>query len=129
MAMKYKNYQYVIDQAYMTPELSLPKIEEQHYQVNHATVGYFVASSWRLPKDVCQIILQHHERDYLATIGDPTKQDLYAILKLAENIISLKYVERPSADWLYIEADVLRVLDINKDNLPDIIKQASEAIS
>ena len=129
MAMKYDNYQEVIDKAYTTPERSLPNIEEQHYQVNHATIGYYVASSWRLPKDVCQIILQHHERDYLATITDPVKQDLYAVLKLAENIISVKYLERSSADWGYIETEVLKVLGISQSELPGLIKQTNDDIS
>ena len=129
MSMKYDNYQEVIDKAYTTPEISLPNIEEQHYQVNHATIGYYVASSWRLPKDVCQIILQHHERDYLATITDSVKQDLYAVLKLAENIISVKYLERSSADWGYIETEVLKVLGISQSELPEIIKQTNDDIS
>ena len=129
MAMKYNNYQEVIDKAYTTPEISLPNIEEQHYQVNHATIGYYVASSWRLPKDVCQIILQHHERDYFATITDPVKQDLYAVLKLAENIISVKYLERSSADWGYIETEVLKVLGISQSELPGIIKQTNDNIT
>ncbi len=123
MAMKYSNYQDVIDQLRLTPDLSLIELEEQHYHANHAIVGYYVASSWRLPKDVCQIILQHHERDYLNKLDGSLEQDLFSILKLAEHIISLKYLEAPSPDWVYIEEQALSVLAIKKEDLNDIINQ------
>ena len=92
MAMKYDNYQEIVDQIVLTPDLSLIELEENNFHANHATIGYYVASSWRLPKDVCQIILQHHERDYLDKLNGSPEQDLFAILKLAEHVISLKYI-------------------------------------
>lgn len=126
MAMKYDNYQDVIDQALITSELSLIELEEQHYHANHATIGYYVASSWRLPKDVCQIILQHHERDYLDNLNGSPEQDLFAVLKLAEHIASLKYLDCPSPDWEYLETAVLSILAIKKNDLADIIAQRIE---
>lgn len=128
MAMKHNDYQQVFDQAISTPALSLTEIEEKNYQVNHATIGYFVATSWRLPKDVCQIILQHHERDYLNKLDNSAQQDLFAILKLAEHIISLKYLEYDSTDWAYIETAVLSILAINKDDLAEVISEITASI-
>lgn len=128
MAMKYRDYQDVVDKLVLTPELSLIEIEEKNYQVNHATIGYYVASSWRLPKDVCQIILQHHERDYLDIIDGSQEQDLFSILKLAEHIVSLKLLDVPSPDWPYFEEAVLSILAIKKEDLNDIIAQISESL-
>ncbi len=127
MAMKYQNYQDIIDQALVTSELSLIELEEKHYHANHATIGYYVASSWRLPKDVCQIILQHHERDYLDKLDGSTEQDLFAVLKLAEHIMSLKHLDCASPDWAYLEAAVLSVLAINKEELAHTIAQIIES--
>lgn len=128
MAMKYKNYQEVVDQLVFTPNISLIELEEQNYHANHATIGYFVASSWRLPKDVCQIILQHHERDYLDQINGSLEQDLFSILKLAENIISLKYLGEPYADWPHIEKAALSILSITEEELPDVISDIIQTI-
>lgn len=128
MAMKYNNYQEIIDQLVLTPNLSLIELEEQHYHANHATLGYYVASSWRLPKDVCQIILQHHERDYLNKLNGSHEQDLFSILKLAEHIISLKYLDVPSADWPYVEKAVLTVLAIEKQDLDNVITQITVSL-
>ena len=123
MAMKYDDYQDTVDQALVTSELSLIELEEKNYNANHATIGYYVASSWRLPKDVCQIILQHHERDYLDKLNGSQEQDLFAVLKLAEHIASIKYLDCPSPDWPYLETAALSILAIEKDELDDIITQ------
>ncbi len=128
MAMKYGDYQEIVDQAILTSELSLIELEEKRYHANHATIGYYVASSWRLPKDVCQIILQHHERDYLNKPDGSPEQDLFAVLKLAEHIISLKYLNCASPDWVYLEEAVLNILTINKDDLAEVITQLTESL-
>ncbi|OUR62553.1 hypothetical protein A9Q74_04670 [Colwellia sp. 39_35_sub15_T18] len=128
MAMKYQNYQDIADQALVTPGLSLIELEEKHYHANHATIGYYVASSWRLPKDVCQIILQHHERDYLDRLDGSVEQDLFAVLKLAEHIVSLKYLDCASPDWAYLEEAALAILAINQDQLAAIITQITESL-
>lgn len=125
MAMKYNNYQQVIDRALTTPELSIIEIEEKNYQVNHATIGYYVATSWRLPKDICQIILQHHDRDYFNKLDNSLEQDLFAVLKLAEHIISLKYLDYDSADWAYIETAVLSIMAIDKEELVGVISEVT----
>jgi len=128
MAMKYDNYQEIVDQIVLTPDLSLIELEEQHYHANHATIGYYVASSWRLPKDVCQIILQHHERDYLDKLNGSPEQDLFSILKLAEHVISLKYLDVPSSDWAYLEEAALSILSIKKEDLTEVIEQITESL-
>lgn len=128
MAMQYQNYQDILDQAMITPELSLIELEEKHYHVNHATIGYYVASSWRLPKDVCQIILQHHERDYLDKLNGSPEQDLFSILKLAEHVISLKYLDCASPDWPYLEEAALSILAINKEDLAEVITEITESL-
>ncbi|MBU2925176.1 HDOD domain-containing protein [Colwellia sp. 4_MG-2023] len=128
MAMKHTNYQAVVEQLTLTSDLSLITLEEQHFQVNHAILGYYVASSWRLPKDVCQIILQHHERDYLDKINGSPEQDLFAILKLAEHVVSLKNLDEASSDWPYLEKPILSILGIKKEELPETILQINGAI-
>jgi len=128
MAMKYDNYQEIVDQIVLTPDLSLIELEEKHYHANHATIGYYVASSWRLPKDVCQIILQHHERDYLNRLNGSPEQDLFAVLKLAEHVISLKYTDCASPDWPYLEEAALSILAIDKADLAEVITQITESL-
>lgn len=125
MAMKYKDYQQTLDTAVLTPEKNLNEIEEEAYGVNHSTVGFYVASSWRLPKNVCHIILQQQERDFISAIDGSEEQDLYAVLKLSEFLISMKYLDRASSDWSYIKENVCKVININEENLQSLITEFS----
>jgi len=123
MAMKYDDYQQILDEGLTTPELELTSVEEAHYGFNHTTIGYYVASSWRLPKDVCQIILQHHERSFLTELNGSEAQDLFSVLKLCEHLMSLKYLERPSTDWPYVKEKVLCVMGIDGNALQALITE------
>ena len=126
MAMKYDDYQQILDDGLTTPELELTAVEEAHYGFNHTTIGYYVASSWRLPKDVCQIILQHHERSFLDKLNGSEGQDLFAVLKFCEHLMSLKYLERPSTDWPYVEEKVLAILSIDEKALQALITEFTD---
>jgi len=126
MAMKYDDYQQILDDGLTTPELELTAVEEAHYGFNHTTIGYYVASSWRLPKDVCQIILQHHERSFLDKLNGSEGQDLFAVLKFCEHLMSLKYLERPSTDWPYVGEKVLAILSIDEKALQTLITEFTD---
>lgn len=126
MATKYSDYADTLEKAINTPSKTLPNIEESVYKVNHATIGYYVASSWRLPKDICQLILKHHERDFLYKLDNSEEQLHYAILKLAENIVHQHKHITPSADWTFIQDTVLTVLDIDEEDVKDIMEDLSE---
>lgn len=126
MAMKYNDYQQFLDQSLTTPEFALTEQEERHYQVNHATIGYYVASSWRLPRDVCQIILQHHERDFLNKLDGSEDQDLFAVLKLSEQLTSIKHTDCDTSDWLFLKEKVQEVLGINDETLDDLYEEFTD---
>jgi len=128
MAMKFNDYQSALERAIKSPTETLPEIEETAYQVNHATIGYYVASSWRLPKDICQLILSHHDRDFLKVIDGSAQQHCYAILKMAENIVWLHKHFCNSADWHYIADSIFTVLDIDEDDMKDIIEDLSDEL-
>ncbi|MEY8216264.1 MAG: HDOD domain-containing protein [Colwellia sp.] len=127
MAMKYDDYQQLLDKALTTPEIALTEVEEQHYGVNHATIGYYVASSWRLPKNVCQMILQHRDRNFISKLNGSQEQDLFAVLKLSEQLISLKYSDCPSADWPYVQENVCKVLAIDEDTLQSLVLEFTDS--
>jgi HD-like signal output (HDOD) protein len=119
MAMKYSDYNDTYELAYHDQTKTLPMIEDETFGVNHATIGYYVASSWRLPKDICQLILSHHDRGFLKLKGSCDENFYYAILKLAENIVHNHKHFRDSADWPYIHEMVFTLLDIDDDDYKD----------
>lgn len=56
LALKYRDYKDILIKANDRNDNPIAH-EEQAYDTNHAILGYYVASSWHLPKDICQIIL------------------------------------------------------------------------
>lgn len=129
MAMKYANYHEVLQLAQQSTGDNLVTIEEQKFGVNHATIGYYVASSWRLPVDICQLILRHHDRDFLNKLDNSELQTCFAILKMAENITyQLKYFNA-SNDWAFLQDTVFTVLDCDEYDYQDLVEDCTEQLA
>lgn len=127
LALKYRDYKEVLTEANNTGVNSI-QLEEKNYQTNHAVLGYYVASSWHLPKEICSLILQHHEPDYLAHISGSKEQLAYAVLKAAEHLVERVKRHDVSPDWEAIKADVFDVLGITSLDFEDLEDDFAEFI-
>ncbi len=81
-------------ESYSRPGERVIDTENRLLNTNHAVVGYFVAKSWSLPKDLCEVIAEHHScedifQENTRASYDSGKKTLLAILKMAENICHL----------------------------------------
>lgn len=119
LALKYSDYNDVLAQA-SSLEINSIALEEQSYNTNHAVVGYYVASSWNLPSEICQIIMRHHDVDYLNEITGSKEQLVFAILKAAENLVERVKRQSFSPDWEYVEEAVFDVLGISAMDYSDL---------
>jgi len=119
LAYKYKDYKELLIEANSSGVNSIA-LEEINYQTNHAVLGYYVASSWHLPKDVCTLILQHHENDYFSVITGDKIQLAFSALKAAENMVERVKRHNTSPDWHLIAEDVLNVLGITAIDYADL---------
>jgi len=124
MAMKYKNYHKTFEQALKYPEHAITTIEDKIYKANHATIGYYVATSWRLPKEICSLILAHHERDFLDNASSRLQMFYYSILKMAENIIHLRNNQTDSPDWPFLKDKILDLLAISDNKYVELISES-----
>lgn len=114
MAMKHSEYHQTSKQASKFPAVSITSIEDSTYKANHATIGYYVATSWRLPKDICQLILAHHERDFLDNPFSRLQKFYFSILKMAENIVHQQRYNKDTPDWKFLKDKVLNILVLNE---------------
>jgi len=126
MAMKYKDYDETFKSSMLEESDTLTNIEEISYSVNHATIGYYVATSWRLPKDICELILAHHDYQYVLSKANRIQKFYYAILKLAENIVHINRYNRDSNDWIILEKTILTLLDVESQDYKKLIETVSE---
>ncbi|MBL4832708.1 MAG: HDOD domain-containing protein [Pseudomonas sp.] len=121
LALKFDNYKDILIEANSSGVNSI-ELEEKKYQTNHAVLGYYVASSWNLPKELCILILQHHELDYLSEISGNKEQLAFAALKAAENLVERVKRHNISPDWEEIKEaafDVLGITSLDYDDLED----------
>ncbi|MEI4550004.1 HDOD domain-containing protein [Pseudoalteromonas spongiae] len=126
MAMNYANYVDVLEESNRNYHLSLVAREEAAYRTNHAVIGYFLATSWNLPKNICQLILRHHDDAYLDTPSFSQDQLTYATLKMAEDIVHVNRRFVHSPDWPDMQEKVLTVLDLDEEDYQDIKEDAEE---
>jgi len=119
LALKFSNYKDILIEANSAGETSIA-LEEKNYSTNHAVLGYYVASSWHLPKNICQLILQHHDEKYLSPITGSQDQLAFAALKAAENMVERVKRFKLAPDWHQHSAQVLSVLGITEEDYTDL---------
>lgn len=108
MAMKYDNYRQVLYEANHSPHHTFTEIEDGHYQTNHAIIGYFVASSWNLPKFLCELILRHHDPNLLNDkLVSQEQKDLYAMMKVASAAATRYKYGKSDSEWPMTHESVL----------------------
>jgi len=126
MAMKYSNYVDTLKAADSSDERSIIHIEEELYRTNHAVIGYYIASSWGLPKGLCNVILQHHDVDALESKVTQEFRGVYSCLKMACNIIEKHRRFRNSRDWPIVEESVLSSLGMTSLDYQDFEEDIEE---
>ncbi|OUR62965.1 hypothetical protein A9Q74_01745 [Colwellia sp. 39_35_sub15_T18] len=125
LALKFPNYKDVLVEANSSQE-NFTAIEERYYQTNHAVLGYYVASSWHLPKEICQLILQHHDNNYLSSDAEEEYKIAFAALKAAENMVERAKRFNYSEQWQESEEQLLNILGITVADYADLEDDFSE---
>ena len=128
LAMKFDDYVKVLGEANRNYEQTQCELEQLRYNTDHATIGYFIATSWHLPKDICQLILRHHDRDFLKNIDGSVEQLSFAALKMAENIVYTERRHVASPDWAHVKECVLDVLGFSEDDYNDLKEDVSDFV-
>jgi len=127
LALKFSNYKEVLIKANSQGVNSIA-LEEQHYQTNHAVLGYYVASSWNLPKEICELILRHHDASYLDTISGSNEQLAFASLKAAENMVERVKRHNVAPCWEEVKDQALNTLGISALDYEDLEEEFSELL-
>jgi len=132
MNNRFPNYMGIMQEAYAYDTDRVIDLENQHFNTNHAVIGYYTARSWRLPRLICDAIADHHnlkhifERDALA---DAPKKTLLSVLKIAEYICGNgpamgKVTE--DYEWARIKGYVYEFTGLGPYDIDSMIDQFSE---
>lgn len=131
LMMKYDNYADIMHKSYEAPSPRIVDTENKLIDTNHAVLSFFVARSWKLPKNLCRIISQHHTVDVFQNknIVDNDDNTLLAILKMAEHISGLcRCIGNQSEDFEWDEAgeNILEYVGLSSLDFDDLISQAHD---
>lgn len=122
------NYPEIMQQSYARAGDRVIDHENRRLKTNHAVVGYYVAKSWGLPKDLCEVIAEHHSsedifRESRHAHYDSSKKTLLAILKMAEHLCCLHQVlgNNPvDHEWDAICHDLLAYVGLSEPDFEDM---------
>jgi len=122
------NYADIMRESYSRPSERVIDTENRLLKTNHAVVGYFVAKSWSLPPDLCEVIAEHHScedifRENTRATYDSGKKTLLAILKMAEHICDLPKILGGSSvdhEWESISHDLLSYVGLSDLDFDDM---------
>lgn len=129
LAVKHADYVDVLGEANLDFSKSIIELEEARYTTNHAVVGYFVSSSWGIPRYICKAILQHHEQEVIDGALDEKVNLIIAALKVAENIVSRARRMSDDPDWQLFEEFALTQLGMSEPDYEDLEADVTELLS
>ncbi|MDN3429974.1 MULTISPECIES: HDOD domain-containing protein [unclassified Pseudoalteromonas] len=129
MAIKYDDYVNVLHGSNRSSKESLVDIEDRVYGANHAIIGYYLASSWHLPRDICQLILRHHDLSLLEDTSDPNQQLCFCVLKLSESIVNSILRDEKIKDWEHLEPFILKKLNMSEDEYIDLQEEVIDYLN
>lgn len=87
-----------------------PPVIEELMNLLHAQLGYETMMGWRLPGNLCRVVLHHHDTD-------PTGDDYLLIAVQAANAVSRKMGMHP---WPDPDLNLLKVRAVERLGLDDI---------
>lgn len=120
MAFKYDDYVNVLVSSNSSSSKTLVQLEQELYPTHHAVTGYYLANSWNLPRPLCNLVLQHHEIDFLDRDESDSDKIQYSILKMAENIVGFNKNNRAIPEWTTIKEGVFDYLAIDESIYSDM---------
>jgi HD-like signal output (HDOD) protein len=128
LATKYDDYRDVLTHANNSPERIFTDVEDGVYNTNHAIMGYFLSSGWHLPPSLCQYILRHHDDNYLEdkNVSEHDKT-LYALIKLAANILNQYKYLRDSCEWFLAKDKVFNFFALSDLDYRDLEEDVKES--
>lgn len=132
MMKRFPTYVEVLEKGYNDPDFKLTDLENEAFKTNHSVVGYYLAKSWGVSKESCEVIANQHRSKSL--FDDEQNIDekilkLMAILKISEYICSThKQIGNAAEDyeWLKTGRAVLEYLEITTYELEGMIEVCRE---
>jgi len=121
MATRFSDYKEILQAINKNEGQVFTHLEEAHYKTNHATVGYFVLSSWNMPDLICDFTARHHDPELFSDAKtDKLQRDLFAILKITDNVLARHHRGVNDTEWVLYEDKILDYFGLSADDYFEI---------
>ncbi|MBL4868357.1 MAG: HDOD domain-containing protein [Pseudomonadales bacterium] len=118
------DYLSIAENSYAGHKERIIDTENSEMNTNHAVVGYYVAKSWNLPIELCEVIAEHHNAEKIFNSTqfesyDSYKKTLLAILKMSEHLCcTYRVLGRQPEDfeWEKISSGLLEYVGLSLDD-------------
>jgi HD-like signal output (HDOD) protein len=131
LARRFDNYKEAQTEANTTQNRSLAEVEEDFFNTNHATIGFYLAKSWYLPDEIASVIRDHHDLKQLFLKADEhgRRNDMMAILRMASNIFHSYDRMNAEPEWNLIRDEIFEQLSISESEYNDIELDIHDALT
>ncbi|RMF13654.1 MAG: HDOD domain-containing protein [Gammaproteobacteria bacterium] len=127
-AIRFPDYREVLEAANRQPEVMLSDLENERYRTSHAIVSYYLARSWGLPDNLCQLILEHDNPSFLRSSAADDSKMAWACLALVRTIQSHIRYGWDTPYWPLVESQVYELLGIGRSDHLDFREDAEELL-
>jgi HD-like signal output (HDOD) protein len=129
LIQKFPAYKQTLAVANSAVDRRFTAIEEEAHQTNHAAVGYWLARSWHLEKDLADAIRFHHEYEILADdLAGQTQRTrhLVAFGLLSEHLIQCITGMNRTVEWAKGAPYVKSYLGLTDEEIAELVLEARE---
>ncbi|MBF0358225.1 MAG: HDOD domain-containing protein [Magnetococcales bacterium] len=117
MENHFPNYNKFVKDIKQDINSNLIDAENREYGTNHALAGYLMSKVWKLPKPVCNIILDHHKAEIFNKPGQKVKNLRFTILHGIIFIVGHLRGEISLSEWELIEDKILTFFNITHKDI------------
>lgn len=130
---RFDDYSVFLQEQLNHEDKPITHFEDQRYNLDHATLGFYLARSWSIPEPLQDVILHHHDSiQYLdegsLTQEDDCKKGLLAILKMAEHIENSHIGVDVDHEWERVKVNVLGYMELSEVDFEDIVADMLEQL-
>lgn len=119
-------YPALIKQSYRKSGINIADFETEQLKASHELLGFLLAQTWGLTRELSNIIAYHHSQTVIFATGTEREKQLMAVLKLAEHMVGLPILfgeTRKDFEWEKYSERILSILHIDNTLLADFGEQ------
>ncbi|MCV2883585.1 HDOD domain-containing protein [Aestuariibacter sp. AA17] len=128
MAIRFQDYGITMLEAQEDEDATLVEKENALYDTSHNVVGYFLSRSWHLPKSLSKALLHSQDRSFFDVEKDFEARALVAVMKAAENAISMIFEETDLTEWRRFGLSALAELELSVDEYQELVDQLEREV-